>query len=166
MALFDNTGVGNALHGYVADLGASDPETDVRRLYRRHAKLDITPSTTAADNTSVQYFHRVNTDAKAVKVHYLPRGSLTANDTNFAQLIAVKADGAGGATTTIADINTSPAANGGGGNMADGVPYALTLASASTLEIDAGSVIGLKILKQGSGIAVPAGSLIVELEER
>lgn len=119
----------------------------------------------AAATTASVYMQRIPLDCEVVAVHYVPRGSITADDTNYATIKVEKADGAGGAVAAIAQQTTKLAASGGSGNCAAGVPVALPLLATPT-EVKKGEVLSFAIAKAGSGVVVRAGVIDVLLKSR
>jgi hypothetical protein len=117
----------------------------------------------AATTTPNTYLWEAPIDCELVSAEYLPSGTLTAHDTNYAGLFLKKADGAGGSLATVATETTETAASGGSGNWAEGVAVPLVIATA---EISKGEVYSVNITKAGSGVAVPFGALNLYLKPR
>lgn len=101
--------------------------------------------------------------SKLVKAYYLPGAALTADDTDYATITVSRYTAAGGSKTTIASLTTETTAGGGTDDWTAKVPVALTL-SAST-DIAAGALITYEVAKEGSGVALPAGSLVLVLSD-
>lgn len=111
------------------------------------AAVDSDPS----DTTAATYFFRCPCDALLKYCTIIPGDALTADNTHYATITLEMADGAGGSATSVATINTKIT---GSGDWAAGVTKALTVTT-NTL-VKRGYVLGFKIAKAGSGVAVPA----------
>ena len=100
--------------------------------------------------------------ARILGAWVLPQSTLTAHASNYATVKVVKADGAAGAETVMASVDTTVV---GSGNWAAGVPEALTVSSTvANTRIAKGEVLGFSIAKAASGVVVPICSITVELE--
>lgn len=91
---------------------------------------------------------------------FVPTEALVADNSNYADIDLVWNDGAGGADTTIASLNTKVT---GTGNWVADIAESLTLDNAE-VKVAAGSQLQVKITKQGSGVAVPAGTFILKAD--
>jgi hypothetical protein len=104
------------------------------------------------------------TPAKVLRVYYLPAASLTAHDTNYATITVSKYTAAGGSKTTVASATT--AITGGTGNWTAFVPMEITLsATAANLILESGAILTYEVAKAASGVAIPAGKLVVVLTD-
>lgn len=102
--------------------------------------------------------------AKVLRVYYLPGGALTAHDTDYATITVSKYTAAGGSKTTVATITT--AITGGSGDWVAFVPEEITLsATAANLILESGAILTYEVSKAGSGVALPAGKLVVVLTD-
>lgn len=101
--------------------------------------------------------------SKLVKAYYLPGSALTADDADYATITVSRYTAAGGSKTTIATITTETTGGGGTGNWTAKVPVTITL-SADT-DIAAGALVTYEVAKAGSGVALPAGSLVLVLSD-
>lgn len=116
---------------------------------------DAAASTTTAETVvgcSVQ-------QGKLVRAYYVPAASLTASDTNYATITISRYTAAGGSKTTIASVTTMTTASGGSGNWTAFVPVPIPLASDAALQAPA--TITYEVAKAGSGVQLPAGSLVL-----
>ena len=85
------------------------------------------------------------------------------DDTDFATVNVVKADGAAGADTVMASRTTK--ITGGTDDLAAGVLETLTVSSTlADTRFTAGQVIGFSITKDGAGQVVPICSIDVDIE--
>lgn len=124
--------------------------------------VDGAANTTTAE-TVVGYAVRAPgnaTTSKVLKVLYLPGAALTADDTDYATITVSKYTAAGGSKTTVATATT--AITGGTGNWTAFVPMEITLsATAANLILQSGAMLTYEVAKAGSGVAIPAGKLVV-----
>lgn len=81
----------------------------------------------------------------------MPLVGLTADASNYATITLGYADGAGGAVTAIATLDTTVA---GGGSWVSGTAKAMTLTSSNPVAVPAGSWLTFSIAKTGTGVAV------------
>ncbi|MBK8260227.1 MAG: hypothetical protein IPK80_02695 [Nannocystis sp.] len=99
--------------------------------------------------------------SKLVKAYYLPGSALTANDTDYATITVSRYTAAGDSKTTIATVTTK--ITGGTGDWTAKVPVAITLSADNA--VAAGALITYEVAKAGSGVALPAGSLVLVLSD-
>lgn len=99
--------------------------------------------------------------SKIVKAYYLPGAALTADDTDYATITVSRYTAAGGSKTTIATVTTK--ITGGTGDWTAKVPVAITLSADNA--VAAGALITYEVAKEGSGVALPAGSLVLVLSD-
>lgn len=95
-----------------------------------------------------------------LSVEFMPSGTLTANDTNYATLSVAWRDGAGGGAQAVASQTTK--ITGGSGDWAAFV--AEDLGTITNATVAPGAVLTFAQAKASSGVAVPAGALIVTVE--
>lgn len=108
----------------------------------------------ASTATAETAFNRVSRTGTIVGAWYVPSAALTGDPTNNATLALAKRDGAGGASSPVASLTTTA-------SWTAFVPVSLgTLSNAS---VAAGNVLSLAISKGGTGVVVPAGTLIVAI---
>jgi hypothetical protein len=96
-------------------------------------------------------------------VKYVPTAALTADNTNYATITVWKRDSAGANQTKVAEVTTQIT---GSGNWTAFAPVALTLQAAANIALAAGSSLTVQIAKAGSGVQVPAGTLVVEMTSK
>lgn len=95
--------------------------------------------------------------SKLVKAYYISAAGLTAHDTNYATITVSRYTAAGGSKTTIATVTTK--ITGGTGDWTALVPVPITIQADNA--IPAGALITYEIAKAASGVAIPAGSLVL-----
>lgn len=126
-------------------------------LTKRVVRVGIVPSSTAGTATN-HYLMTAEADLELISAEYIPNADLSESDTDYATLDLNKADGAGGAFTSIDAITTQTAGSGGTGDWSDGDPVAWSVSVADTLT--AGQSLLVEITKTGcTGVAVPAGTV-------
>lgn len=124
---------------------------------RQNQYLKVAADGAAGTATTETAFARVSRTGTIVGAWFVPSAALTADNTNNAALALAKRDGIGGGSTSVASLTTTIA----NGNWTAFVPVSLgTLSNAS---VAAGNVLTFAISKNGSGVVVPAGSLIVAI---
>lgn len=96
---------------------------------------------------------------KVTSAVYVPHAALTANDTNYGTVSLVYNDGIGGADVVVATMQTTITA--GTGDWVAFVNEPLTVTAANAV-IPTGKQLAVKFTKTASGVAIPAGSLIVK----
>jgi hypothetical protein len=96
------------------------------------------------------------------RAYFIPKADLAASDTDFAELILSNYDETGG-LQSIGVTATKTRASGGTGNWSVRVPVELTLPGKDFLY--AGGSMEFSIAKQGGGVIVPAGMLVVETSQ-
>jgi hypothetical protein len=111
----------------------------------------------AATATTETAFNRVSRTGTIVGAWFAPLAALTGDATNNATLTLAKRDGAGGGASTVAAITTTAVA----GNWTAFVP--VSLGTLSNTSVAAGNVLTFAIAKGGTGVVVPAGTLIVAI---
>ncbi len=136
-----------------------DVEAEVGQLFKHSVTYEISGDTNAATNVAVEYFWTAETACKIVGCTLLGDAAATANSANYATLNLQSGDGAATSAVTVGTVATTVA---GGGNIAVGIPYDFTI---STAALTAGQVLGLAIVKEGIGVDLPTGRLVVTLEE-
>lgn len=97
---------------------------------------------------------------------YAPDGTLTADNTNYAQIQLLTDDGNAGTKTVSHIIQTTlNSATGASGNFAANIVENFALSNATANVIPAGGGLYFNIVKQGSGGDVPAGTIIFTVEK-
>lgn len=124
----------------------------------RPVYLKVAVDGAAATVTAETPFHVARTRETLVRVQYLPAAALTAHDTNFATLKLWKRTADGVTQTSMGTMATTTT---GTGTWVAFVAEEMTLALTS---LKAGESLLFEITKDGSGVAVPAGTLVVEAE--
>ena len=118
-------------------------------------------STTTAD--AKVWANPFDFPVQLVGLTYNPTGGgITADAANYAQIQAKTTDGAGGAATLGMQLETKPTANGGTGNIADGVGVSTTVKQTASV-VGVGGSLFVGIAKQGTGVVVRAGLVTARL---
>lgn len=146
--------------------GAKGPKNAARRLIRRTIVLEKAAADggagTATTSDAAPAFV-APTDGRLLGAKFVPHAALTADPTNNATLSVDKRDGAGGAATQMATGTTTA---GGTGSFVAAVPVALTpSAVAATVRWAKNQLVSFAISKAGTGVIVPAGSWVIDIEE-
>jgi hypothetical protein len=115
-------------------------------------QAEITPGND--DTTADEVILTVQRDCKILSAEFVPSGTLTANDSNYAT-ISLKVS-----TTTHASVTTETT---GSGDWTADTPVALTIDSANLSD---GDEIRLVIAKTGTGVFVPDGVVQLTTIER
>lgn len=150
----DATMVGK--NAFVVDDATVGPSTARATGIESYQKLVDGAANTATAETPIGM---VYAPAQVVAVYYVPLAALTANDTDYATITVSKRTSAGASKTTVATLVTTVA----GGSWTAFARKAFTLtATAADLIVASGSTLTFEIAKAGSGVAVPAGDLVVE----
>lgn len=114
------------------------------------------PAVAAADTSTVVATAAMPYDARILKVEIVPRAAITANGSNFSTL-SVQNKGPLGSGTTVVATRTWAA-----GNSLAGGKEALTLSGTpANLEAKAGDLIQAVHGTGGTGLAMPAVSVLV-----
>lgn len=114
----------------------------------------------AAGNASSVFSFKAPFDFIVQECVIGPDTTLTADNTNNAVLTLGKADGAGGANTTIGTLTTNVAS----GNWAADTFKSLTL-TASAVSVTKGQIVTMKITKGGTGVVVPISSYTLKVKK-
>ena len=151
------------LKGQLGSAGVTDVAALVTssqsRQYQSVAKAaDGMASTTTAETDLNICFNRLS---RIKSVKYMPTGgALTADNTNNAAITVSKRDAAGANLTTVASETTNVAS----GNWVQRTLKSLTL-TAANVDVVAGGSCTFSIAKGGSGVVVPAGFFVIDVEE-
>lgn len=163
-----------AVAGFVANCVGSqsnftgDKRAAARALIRKTYDIGVKAAVDGAAGTTTAGAGTLclpmSKPGRVIGAKFIPDAALTANDTNYATLQLEKRDGLGGAAVVVASRTTQ--ITGGGGNMAQLVNYPLVISTTvATTQFAAGAILTVSITKQGTGVAVPAGSWAVDIEE-
>ena len=159
----------------LAKLEASNPEYDhdvkkaARRLVRRTYNLGVSSAVNANGNNAIVANAapgiRMPTAGRMLAAYFTCQSTITAASGNNATL-AIKPLLANGLTgNACATINTNTTGNGGSGDVAKGVPVTVTAATGANGRYAKGTYLGVDISENSSGVAVPAGSWTIDVEE-
>lgn len=97
---------------------------------------------------------------------YAPDGTLSADNTNYAQVALLTDDGNAGTKTTSHILQTTlNTVTGASGNIATNICKNFALSNATANVIPVGGGLYFNITKQGTGGDVPAGTILVTLEK-
>jgi len=150
--------------------GLEDTSGDLRKyirgLFNKVAILQVPLDADGSFTVASASTFRADRDITVVSAYFLTAGTVTAHGTNFTTLKLNKYDGAGGTATLVASRATDTVTTD---DVAALVPWALVnSATAADLNLAAGNVLGVlgDITGGGSGVATPAGVLIVNYKER
>lgn len=120
------------------------------------AAATATSETVFFENTSGR-------DRTIVAAKYIPSAALTANDTNYATLLLDKRLSSDyGTAVNVATETTETTGSGGSGNWTAFTP--VTLGALAQTVLENGALLTVEITKTGTGVIVPAGVLVVELD--
>jgi hypothetical protein len=152
--------------GHALSAGLSDARGEVQKSHRRTIRWrKATADGNAGDNTaefSLAYLPRA---CKLVSAKWTTDANVTAANATCVNLFVAKRDGAGGAASNVASVNTATSAGGGTGNLVLFVPADVPRIAANADSIAAGSVLTFTINKTSTGTVLQAGELAVDLEE-
>lgn len=101
-------------------------------------------------------------DAEVIDAYFVALSGVTQDPTNVATFVLNKRDAVGANKTVVASKQTL---TGGGGSVVALAGYQLTLAAGAQNVVRGGSF-SVEVTKQGTGVATPAGNLIVVLRQR
>jgi hypothetical protein len=114
------------------------------------------PAVSAADTSTVVMPEGMPYDARVTRVDIVPRAAITANGTNFATIAVQNKGSLGSGTTNIATRTWSA------GNSVAGTKETLALnVTAANLELKAGDQLQVVHTSTGTGLALPAISVMV-----
>jgi len=143
------------------------PKEAARVLIRRQYTFQVASTlANAADAVLANAAPAVRaiSDGRVLGAYFIPKGTATAANANNAT-IAVKTIYANGVVNaSLATQTTNTSANGGTGNLVAGVPVELTVASGDSARFDAGEVFAPAVSQNASGVAMPAGTVVVDVE--
>lgn len=100
-------------------------------------------------------------DGTITRVEYVPSGSITANGSNFQALTVANGGAGGGGSTTVA--TRSWAATNSTANTKEQATLSGTPAN---LEVKVGDVLKYSSAVTGTGVALPAASIVVHVRPR
>jgi len=154
--------------------GSSTEYTDVRQaartLIRRTVRFQTTAVNANGSNAIVANAadsEKMIANGRVLGAVFIPRATATAAGADNA-VIAVKSLHANGAVNaTLATQTTNTTANGGTGNLSVGVAVSLTVATANggdDARFTKGTIIGPSVSMAGSGVALGAGTICVDVE--
>jgi hypothetical protein len=134
-----------------------------RSVFFETASLLANAADVVAANAGAQ--RRIMANARVLGVYFHPKGTATANATNNAQIEVVQLQANGvAASVALAAANTAPTANGGTGSLVAGTAVELTVASGANGRVAKGTTIAPKLTQNSSGVALPAGTITVDIE--
>jgi hypothetical protein len=134
-----------------------------RSVFFETASLLANAADVVAANAGAQ--RRIMANARVLGAYFHPKGTATANASNNAQIEVVQLQANGvPATVALAAANTAPTANGGTGSLVAGTAVELTVASGANGRVAKGTTIAPKLTQNSSGVALPAGTITVDIE--
>ena len=117
---------------------------------------------TAAANVTLTLDQSTGVGVRVTSVAFVPGASLTSDNTSYVSMRLVYNNGNGGSDTIVAQANSSNSGAAlGTGNWTADIAEALTITAANAV-IPSGSQVQVRFLKFGSGVNVPAGSVVVK----
>ncbi len=138
---------------------ASQLDTDVEDVFSDSTwEVGHEAADAAASTTATYWAIKVPWNVRIIDVTVCPGGALTADNTNNAVLTLAKANGAGGAATTVATLTTNAAS----GNWVADTFKSFTLATASADQlVNDGQILTLKKTVGGTGVVVPISFITI-----
>lgn len=158
------SGSGTHLGAHTQEINGTTSFVDFRVVkhssYVTHDYRKAAIDGAAGDATAELCFSKIaqGQAGTVTEVYYVPDAALTADNSNYATLTVGRRD-AGGARTTIASRTTQIT---GSGDWTQYSPVALTI-SAASLTAAGTQALTFEITKTGTGVAVPAGALVMNL---
>jgi len=155
-----NTEIFKWLTGIFGEYNSSsvNVETDVRRAYRKLLAIRI-PATTILETVAQHPIVRFPANVTLRSAHFAVTTTIASNGTDTVTVLLEKADGAGGAHTTVGSVDNNGTA------ITDSVPRSISI-STSADTVDSGGILSLTINKGGAGQTTSNAVLTVEYEER
>lgn len=146
------------------------PKEAARALVRRTVTFATTSVLANGSNAVVANAApsiRAISNGRVIGAYFIPQSTATAANADNAT-IAVKTVYANGVVNaTLASQTTNTSGNGGTGNLVAGVAVSLTVATANSgddARFAKGVIIGPSVSQNGSGVAMPAGTVVVDIE--
>ncbi len=144
---------------YPGDASQLSPPTEIEDLITDSTwEVGHEVADGSAGATGTYWAVKVPWNVQILEVVVCPGGALTADNTNNAVLTLAKADGLGGAATTVATLTTNAAS---GNWVADTFKnFTLSATFANTLVND-GQILTLKKTVGGTGVVVPVSYITI-----
>ena len=163
-----NLGLGGAVFDAVCSTQAAAADSANALFEQESYYLKTADDGAAATNTAEFVIQSVPRRAMLVDAKYVPATAtaLVAVAANYAQFILQSRNGAGGSALGLGTTNTQPVANGGTGNFAgqwQSQALTVTAFDPNNAVIPAGGVLTFQIIKQGSGVVVPGGTMTARI---
>lgn len=117
------------------------------------------PAHLAATPTEILTSIKVPFKAKVFSVSFVPMAPVTGANTNYTNINIINKGSNGVGATEVAHIDFT-----GGTNASAYVEKALTLNSSSNLALSEGDILAIQHEKVRTGLDIPAGKIIVELQ--
>lgn len=109
--------------------------------------------------------HRAMANGRVLGAYFLATANVTAAGGNNATIAVAKLHANGVAQTpALASVTSNTSANGGSGNIVLGVSTALTVESGANARFAKGEIIAPQLTQNSAGVALPAGTLHVDVE--
>ncbi len=144
-----------------------DVKEAARGLIRRTYQIPTAAVNANGSNAIVSnagYSLRMKQDGRVLGAYFVPQAAATANASNYATIAVHKLDGTGNSGVAVASITTKPTANSGSGNLATASTVTLTVTAANA-RYSRGYLLAADVSQTGSGVALAAGTLNVDVEE-
>jgi hypothetical protein len=155
-ALLDNPAVAAFTGGPV---GA---ERAANALLSVTIEIPVAAAATPATPLAESEWTGIPFDAEVIDAYFSAGTGVTQDAANVATFVLSKFDAAGANKTTVASKQTI---TGGGGSVVAKAAYQLTLA-AGAQNVVRGGTLAVEVTKQASGVATPAGKIVVVLRQR
>ena len=130
--------------------------------HQRTIRLLTHAAATATEARAV--FFALNDAVTLIGVAFVPDGAITGDNTNYTEMNLIDAGTAGAGSTEIAHIDWTTGVNGVAFDAKAFATAALT--TFTRYDLAAGAVVKLEFAKVSSGVAIPAGLLVIAYEPR
>jgi hypothetical protein len=142
--------------------GRSGAERAADALLSVTIEIPVAAAGTAGTPLAESEWTAVPFDAEVIDAYFVAGTAVAQDPANTATFVLAKFDAAGANKATVASKQTL---TGGGGSTVAKAGYQLTLAAGAQNVVRGGSL-SVEVTKQGSGVATPAGKLVVVLRQR
>lgn len=143
-------------------LDAPDAKKAAEACLHFTIEIPVAAAGTAGTPLAEGEWTAVPCDAEVLDAWFSAGTGVTQDAANVATFVLSKFDAAGANKTTVASKQTI---TGGGGSVVAKAGYQLTLA-AGAQQLVKGGTLAVEVTKQGSGVATPAGKIVVRCRAR
>ena len=140
--------------------------TLIRRTFKfATAAVNANASNALLPNATVGQ-ERMIANGRVLGAYFIPTANVTAAGGDNATIAVSKLHAANGVAQTpaLASVTSNTTANGGTGNMVLGVAKSLTVANGANARFSKGEVLAPYLSQNASGVALPTGTLVVDVE--